>query len=385
MILAGWAGRSDVFELPATRLASGRSGHGILPLLAAIGVSACFDAGDNALRRNDDATSRWCDSLIRCAQLGETSIESDMTTPGPRIWSTRSSLVTFACSSASNRHGICAPTVTDISSVAWPLTLVLGKGGVGKSTVAHGLAELMGTSGGRAMVVEPGLGARLGHDPIREVSRRYSVERIDELDALRDAAAIIFGSTRLARAVMSQFAVRQLATVVPGLREVSLLVAALTRVDSGSHVVLDMPATGHGLAWLTTVGLLRSLAPAGRARTLVDRLHERLNDPTFTRLVVVTLCEPLVARETFELCNALPRPPDLIVINQVHRPPLLDASDLASLARLTDLTSEAAALAQWAKPSPMPLFEIAPTCELPLGLDRPSAPDVARALAARSS
>ncbi len=32
MILASWTRRSDAFELPATRLASGRSGHGILPL-----------------------------------------------------------------------------------------------------------------------------------------------------------------------------------------------------------------------------------------------------------------------------------------------------------------------------------------------------------------
>jgi hypothetical protein len=266
---------------------------------------------------------------------------------------------------------------------AWPMTLVLGKGGVGKSTVAHGLAELMGSRGERAVVIEPGLGARLGRGPRSGGPVRYTTERIDELDALRDAAAIIFGSARLARAVMSQFAVRQLATVVPGLREVSLLVAALSRVETGSRVVLDMPATGHGLAWLTTVGLLRSLAPSGRARALVDRLDARLNDPTFTRLVVVTLCEPLVARETAELCDALPRPPDLIVINQVHRPPPFDGGELAALATHGDLGAATSALAQWSRPSAVPWFDTAPTCELPLGSDRPSAPDVARLLAPR--
>ncbi len=131
--------------------------------------------------------------------------------------------------------------------------------------------------------------------------------------------------------------------------------------------------------------MLRSLAPAGRARTLVERLHDRLNDPTFTRLVVVTLCEPLVARETSELCAALPRAPDLIVINQVHRPPPLDDRELAALASYGELTSATAALARWSKPSPRPWFEIAPTCELALGTDRPSAPDVARAIAPRIS
>ncbi|CAN5453127.1 hypothetical protein BH11MYX1_BH11MYX1_13220 [soil metagenome] len=265
------------------------------------------------------------------------------------------------------------------------MTLVLGKGGVGKSTVAHGLAELIGARDGKAVVIEPGLGARLGRSASVDVGLHYTVERIDELEALRDAAAVIFGSARLARTVMSQFAVRQLATVVPGLREVSLLVAALARVDAGSRVVLDMPATGHGVAWLTTVGLLRSLAPGGRARTLVDRLHARLNDPTFTRFVVVTLCEPLVARETAELCDALPRAPDLIVINQVHRPPPIDRGELAKLALDGDLTSAATSLARWAEPSAVPRFDSAPTCELPMALVRPPAADVARLIAARIS
>ncbi|CAN5188675.1 hypothetical protein BH11MYX1_BH11MYX1_54980 [soil metagenome] len=69
MILASWPARSDAFELPATRLASGRSGHGILPLVTRMSalrslravvvlaaVAACGDS--DPIRANDVGESR---------------------------------------------------------------------------------------------------------------------------------------------------------------------------------------------------------------------------------------------------------------------------------------------------------------------------------------
>ncbi len=239
--------------------------------------------------------------------------------------------------------------------ITTPLTLVLGKGGVGKTTVARGLAALAQARGARGLVIEPGLGAGLSSPTGSPAGTDDGVHcvRIDEQRALLEAAGDIFGSPRLAQAVMSQFAVRRLAAVVPGLREVALLLAAMGHTTD-ARVVVDMPATGHGLAWLATVRLLRALAPTGRARALVEELAARLADPAWTQLVVVTLAEPLVAGETAELCAALPRRPDLIVVNAVHRPPPVDAGELARVAAVPALTAAAHELARWARPGGAP-------------------------------
>ena len=255
------------------------------------------------------------------------------------------------------------------------LTLVIGKGGVGKTTVARGLAELAARGGARALVV----GYERPTGP-RDEAPNFDVELADGDAALRSVAAEILGSKRLAGALLSHFAIRRLAAVVPGLREVALLVLALRHADAGRHVVLDMPATGHGLAWLDTVRLLHALEPSGRARSLIDRLVARLADRAFTRIVVVTLGERLVMAETLELCRALPRRADLVVVNAVHRPPPLPDDVLADIARTPWLAAAVASLRSWAVPTEhAPAFGTA-MCQLPRLPHRPTPSELASAL-----
>ncbi|MFN0246414.1 MAG: ArsA-related P-loop ATPase [Kofleriaceae bacterium] len=226
------------------------------------------------------------------------------------------------------------------------LTVVIGKGGVGKTTVARGFAARSADKAAAPLVLE------LDGDSRRTPgTHNLEIEVADGDAALRAVAGEILGSQRLAGAMLSHFAVRRLAAIVPGLREVAVLVAAMRRVESGRHVILDMPATGHGVAWLDTVRLLRDLQPAGRARALIDELHAKLADPSVTKVVVVTLVERLVLSETHELCRALPRLPDLIVINGVHRPQAIGADVLAALARLPGRSEAVASLSAWLTPS----------------------------------
>ncbi len=255
------------------------------------------------------------------------------------------------------------------------LTLVIGKGGVGKTTVARGLAELAALGGERSLVVgfEPPTG-------LAGESVAFDVEVADGDAALRSVAAEILGSKRLAGALLSHFAIRRLAAIVPGLREVALLVLAMRHVDAGRHVVLDMPATGHGLAWLDTVSLLHALEPSGRARVLIDRLETRLADRTFTKLVVVTLGERLVMAETLELCRALPRRADLVVVNCVHRPAALPDEVLATIAGTPGLAAAVASLRSWAAPTDF-VPELGTTmCQLPRMSHQPTPAEVVIAL-----
>lgn len=252
------------------------------------------------------------------------------------------------------------------------LTLVIGKGGVGKTTVARGLAELAALSGKRPLVIGHDRPLALDSEPMS-----FDVQIADGDAALRAIATVILGSKRLAGALLSHFAIRRLAAIVPGLREVALLSLALQHAEAGRHVVLDMPATGHGLAWLDTVRLLRALQPNGRARELIDRLDSRLADSAFTKIVVVTLGERLVMAETLELCRALPRRADLVIVNGVHRPPALPDGLLAGIAD----TAAAASLRAWAVPTET-LPELGTAMyELPRLTHQPTPAEVVRALA----
>ncbi len=240
------------------------------------------------------------------------------------------------------------------------LTLVIGKGGVGKTTVARGLAMRAASGPAFPLVME------FEGDPRLRTARPhgFDIEVADGDAALRSVAGEILGSKRIAGALLSHFAFRRLAAIVPGLREVALLVVAMRHAEAGRHVVVDMPATGHGIAWLDTVRLLRALQPAGRARALVDGLHTRLADRELTKIVVVTLGERLVMNETRELCRALPRPPDLVVINGVHRPPAIPADVLAAVGRVPGRAAAVASLQAWLTPSEsLPELGDA-TCEL---------------------
>lgn len=186
------------------------------------------------------------------------------------------------------------------------MVLVMGKGGVGKSTVARGLADNLVHSGYRTALLELGAGAagdarELGEPSDASLARLT----ISEDAALHETAAEVFGSARVARLVFGNFAVKQLVDVVPGVREYCLLVAARARLAEYQRVVIDMPATGHGISWLLAARQLAQLVPGGRARAQADALDGALRDPRETSYVLVSLAEPMVCRETEELEQAL--------------------------------------------------------------------------------
>jgi anion-transporting ArsA/GET3 family ATPase len=182
--------------------------------------------------------------------------------------------------------------------------LVMGKGGVGKTTVAHGLAGALAQRGLRTAVLELGTGAST-HVAAPDTHESVAQLRISEETALSETAAEVFGSPRVAALVFGNFAVRQLVRVVPGVREYSLLVAARARLSTYDRIVVDMPATGHGISWLSAASQLAQLVPHGRARAQADALDRALRDPRETSYVLVTLPEQMVLAESAELEHAL--------------------------------------------------------------------------------
>lgn len=201
-----------------------------------------------------------------------------------------------------------------------PIVLVTGKGGVGKTTLAAGLAEAALRRDGKAVLVEFGDGES-GRRVLGPKSRVIH-EVVEPKDALERSVGRLLGSKMLSKIFIGNFAVRRMLRAAPALRELAMLDAVGQIADKakGKRVVVDMPATGHGLAWLRLPLQMRDLFGSGGLYELSERLVHRLVAPASCSVVVVTLPERMVLQETLELCVALERevgmPAARLVVNR---------------------------------------------------------------------
>jgi anion-transporting ArsA/GET3 family ATPase len=130
----------------------------------------------------------------------------------------------------------------------------------------------------------------------------------------------------VAKLALDNFAMRPLLRAAPAVRELAMLEAVRQVVAEhpGVRVVVDMPATGHGVAWLRVPKQGRDFLGAGPLFEMCDRVGRELLSPGHASIVVVTLPERLVIEETLELCDALARevglPADRVVVNRVPLP-----------------------------------------------------------------
>ncbi|MFM2417658.1 MAG: hypothetical protein RL385_2381 [Pseudomonadota bacterium] len=231
------------------------------------------------------------------------------------------------------------------------VVLVMGKGGVGKTTVARGIGAGLSRAGHRVVVLELGAGAAGARQPEPGTSEAH--ETLSEDSALLETAAEIFGSQRVAHWLFGNFAIKRLIGVVPGVREYCLVVAARQRLARFERVVVDMPATGHGIAWLSAAHKLARLVPHGKARSQADALDSALRNPRETSYVLVTLPEPLVLAESAELERALRErlgvQIDQYVMNRVPDEPEVYETDLEALLQGdASMASAVAELRLWA-------------------------------------
>lgn len=185
------------------------------------------------------------------------------------------------------------------------VVLVTGKGGVGKTAIAAGLAEAAAKKDGASMLIEFGDGES-GRRALKKGSK--VVHRVvDPREAMLQAITNLLGSQLLARVFINNFAVKPMLRAAPAMRELAMLECVRIFADElpGKRIVVDMPATGHGLTWLRLPVQMRDMFASGAIHDLAARIVDRLISPTRSSVVVVTLPERLVLQETIELCRAL--------------------------------------------------------------------------------
>ncbi len=203
--------------------------------------------------------------------------------------------------------------------LAKDLLVVTGKGGAGKTTVAAALGLAAAAQGRRVVVAEVAArdelsrafqGAGVDAFVEREVADGLFHVSIDPQHAMEEYLVDQLPSRALASVLVRSKLFTYLAAATPGLRELLTMgkvweLAQPTRRTPGAEpydlVVLDAPATGHGLALLGAPLALSDAARVGPLSRQARTIHEMLTDRTRTGVVAVAAPEELPVTEALEL------------------------------------------------------------------------------------
>jgi hypothetical protein len=224
--------------------------------------------------------------------------------------------------------------------------------------VVAALALAAARSGRRVLAVETGRDEHLvrlldpGGRPCgyagRELQPGLVAMRIDPYEALAEYLGLQLRVGGLVRSVLRNRAFRQLMDASPGWRELITLgkiwhlgqLRDAQRRPLHELVVVDAPATGHGVTFLDVPRVVVSAVKAGPLRRNAGLVAEMVADREGTLLLPVALAEELPARETAELVTRMRDEigvaVDRVVVNAVLEQPFpAEVPDLdARLARL---------------------------------------------------
>jgi hypothetical protein len=89
-------------------------------------------------------------------------------------------------------------------------------------------------------------------------------------------------------------------------------------------VILDAPASGHGIAWMSAPQLVSEVISRGPIGSMATEIAGFLADRERFGSVVVTTAEEMPVQEALELLEAmerrLERRPELVVVNAIYPP-----------------------------------------------------------------
>ena len=214
------------------------------------------------------------------------------------------------------------------------LVFLLGKGGVGRSTLAAALGVLAARRGLAAIVVEvsgrgdvPRLFGRTGELGVEiELAPGLWTLDVDPRQALEEYLRDQLPLRLLADAIGSSTAFGYVAAATPGLRELLTIgkvweLAQAQRRSAGSQaydvVVVDAPATGHGLALLQAPRTFADAAAAGPIARQGRRIAATLADRGLTALAAVATPEIAAVEELLAMRRTLDGRLDAVLANAV--------------------------------------------------------------------
>lgn len=189
-----------------------------------------------------------------------------------------------------------------------------GKGGVGKTTTAATLALVASRCGLDVLLVEVegrvGAERLLGYEEQLGYEERQVQARAAGRGAIRarwlraDEALLEYLGDRglgpISRRLAQSGALDVVATAVPGIRDILVLgkVKQLERAGTADLIIVDGPAAGHSLSFLSSAAGLLDAARIGPIRTQAEDVVALLADPARCQVMLVTLAEETPVNET---------------------------------------------------------------------------------------
>ena len=259
------------------------------------------------------------------------------------------------------------------------VVLVTGKGGVGKTTVVASLGMAGARRGMRVLLAETAGARQLppifgvesqGYAPVElwRDSEGGVVEglTITPRESIEEYLLLRLRFRALYRVAFQNRVMEPFMAAVPGLHDLMHLgkiwyeeAQVLPNGRPGwDLVIVDLPATGHGLAMLQSPRSMMELTKAGPFHDNAAKVEELFGDPKRCALVLVSRPEAFSVNETIQLHARLDRYRDhvqAVIINQVRTAPVADAEDweraktqlsapwLAEAVELTDRAMQRAA------------------------------------------
>jgi anion-transporting ArsA/GET3 family ATPase len=200
------------------------------------------------------------------------------------------------------------------------LIFVSGKGGVGKTTVALALGLLAAEQGRRCLVVEidttGAVPARFDLQPSRrgvplELAPRLFSMIVEGRAALDEYLRLLLPGALL-RPIFSSKIYDYFVAGAPGLKELMCMGKIFYEVERAEKgrphwdlVVVDAPATGHGLELYRMPQAAHDTFAVGLVHRETERVLRLLRDPSLTSHLLVTLAEELPVSETIGLYRTI--------------------------------------------------------------------------------
>jgi anion-transporting ArsA/GET3 family ATPase len=248
------------------------------------------------------------------------------------------------------------------------LVFVTGKGGVGKTTVAVALGLRAAAEGKRAIVCEVAAqenASRLfdhtevGFHEVEMEENLWAIS-IDPDESMREYVLLQLKVRAMRDLLFRSRVFTYLAAATPGLKELVTIgkIWELTQLDrkvkSGRKydlVIVDAPATGHGIGFLQTPRTFAAIARVGPIHSQAQQLNRLITDHAHTGTAIVALPEEMPVNETAALEHDLREEVgvavDRIYLNGLYpeRFSKEEAESLAALARASEGAERAAARA----------------------------------------
>jgi anion-transporting ArsA/GET3 family ATPase len=192
--------------------------------------------------------------------------------------------------------------------------IVAGKGGVGKTTVTAALATAAARAGTSVLIVEvegkSGLATAFARPPLTyeetELRAGLWARTLTPDEALVEYLET-HGLRRISKRLVKSGALDVVAGAVPGMKDILVLgkVKALDLEERFDLILVDAPAAGHAVTFLTSPRGLLDAVKVGPINAQAVAVIEMLSEPARCQVMLVTIPEETPVSELVDTAFAL--------------------------------------------------------------------------------